>query len=69
MTTLPDFTPLPGGVPILQDGLVIGAVGASGVAAARDEEIALAGAATLVPEIPKQSEQHRLNHTTDHKSP
>lgn len=55
MTTLPDFTPLQGGVPILQDGRVIGAVGASGVTAAKDEEIAKAGAAAVVPEASKQS--------------
>ena len=47
MTTLLDFTPLQGGVPILRDGRVIGAVGASGVTAATDEEIAKAGAATV----------------------
>jgi uncharacterized protein GlcG (DUF336 family) len=35
MTTLPDFTPLQGGVPIMMDGQVIGAVGVSGAASAQ----------------------------------
>ena len=41
----PDFTPLQGGVPIVVDGQVVGAVGVSGGASAQnDEEIATAGA-------------------------
>lgn len=45
MTALPDFTPLQGGVPILHDGQVIGAIGVSGAkSAAQDEEVAKAGA-------------------------
>ena len=45
MVALPDFTPLQGGVPIVIDGQVIGAIGVSGAAsAAQDEEIAMAGA-------------------------
>jgi len=48
MATLPDFTPLQGGVPILLDGQVIGAVGVSGAASAQqDEELAIAGADAL----------------------
>jgi len=48
MTALPDFTPLQGGVPILHDGQVIGAVGVSGAkSAAQDEEVAKAGAAVF----------------------
>jgi len=50
MTALPDsfFTPLQGGVPIVVDGKVIGAVGVSGAkTAAQDEEIATAAAAAL----------------------
>ena len=48
MTALPDFTPLQGGVPIVRDGQVIGAVGVSGAkSAAQDEEVARAGAAAL----------------------
>ncbi len=48
MVALPDFTPLQGGVPITVDGQIIGGVGVSGAAsAAQDEELALAGAASL----------------------
>lgn len=48
MTALTDFTPLQGGVPILQDGMVVGGVGVSGAAnAQQDEELALAGAMAL----------------------
>ena len=48
MTALPDFTPLQGGIPILHDGQVIGAIGCSGAkSAAQDEEVAKAGAAAL----------------------
>lgn len=48
MTTLNDFTPLQGGVPIVVDGQVVGGIGVSGAASAQqDEEIALAGAAAL----------------------
>jgi glc operon protein GlcG len=45
MTALPDFTPLQGGVPIVHDGQVIGAIGVSGAKSAQqDEEVAKAGA-------------------------
>lgn len=37
-------TPLQGGVPIILDGKVIGAIGVSGETPSQDEEIALAGA-------------------------
>src|ERR1051325_5604317 len=48
MTALPDFTPLQGGVPIIHDGQVIGAIGVSGAKSAmQDEEVAKAGAAVL----------------------
>lgn len=48
MTSLNDFTPLQGGVPITIDGQVIGAVGVSGAASAQqDEDLAMAGAAAL----------------------
>jgi len=47
MTTV-DFTPLQGGVPILVDGAIVGAVGVSGASSAQeDEELALAGAAAV----------------------
>lgn len=45
MVALPDFTPLQGGVPIMVDGQIIGAVGVSGaMSAQQDEELAMAGA-------------------------
>lgn len=48
MTALPDFTPLQGGVPILIDGELVGAIGVSGAnSAQQDEELAMAGAAAL----------------------
>lgn len=48
MTTLNDFTPLQGGIPIIVDGQIIGAVGVSGAASAQqDEELATAGANAL----------------------
>jgi len=49
MTALPDFTPLQGGVPILVDGQIVGAIGCSGAkSAAQDEEVAKAGAAAVL---------------------
>lgn len=46
MIALQDFTPLQGGVPIVVDGQVVGAIGVSGAAsAAQDTEIAEAAAA------------------------
>ena len=48
MTALTDFTPLQGGVPIVVDGRIVGAVGVSGAASAQqDEELATAGAAAI----------------------
>jgi glc operon protein GlcG len=48
MTALPDYTPLQGGVPIVHDGHVIGAIGVSGAkSAAQDEEVAKAGASVI----------------------
>lgn len=45
MVALQDFTPLQGGVPIMIEGQIIGAIGVSGAASAQqDEEIAIAGA-------------------------
>ena len=42
------FTPLQGGVPIMVDGQIVGAVGVSGAASAQqDEELAIAGANAL----------------------
>ncbi len=48
LVTMPDFTPLQGGVLIEVDGQIVGAVGVSGTASAQqDEDIALAGANAL----------------------
>jgi glc operon protein GlcG len=44
MVALNDFTPLQGGVPVIVDGQIVGAVGVSGAASAQqDEELAIAG--------------------------
>lgn len=52
MVTLPDFTPLQGGVPITVEGEIVGAVGVSGAASAQeDEEVALAGAAGVMTRV------------------
>ena len=49
----PDFTPLRGGVPIVIDGQVIGAVGVSGAASAKqDDQIATLAAAAVEPTSP-----------------
>src|SRR5262249_7145990 len=51
MVSLPDtlFTPLQGGVPIVVDGQIVGAVGVSGAASAQqDAELAVAGANALM---------------------
>lgn len=48
MTSLNDFTPLQGGVPIMVQGQIVGAIGVSGAASAQqDEDLAMAGAAAL----------------------
>jgi len=45
MVALDGFTPLQGGVPIVVDGQIVGAVGVSGAASAQqDEELAMVGA-------------------------
>ncbi|HVY71166.1 MAG TPA: heme-binding protein [Verrucomicrobiae bacterium] len=54
MTALPDFTPLQGGVPIVHEGHVIGAIGVSGAkSAAQDDEVAKAGAAVFEVKLAK----------------
>lgn len=48
MTALPDFTPLQGGIPIMHEGQVVGAIGVSGAKSAQqDEDVAKAGAAAI----------------------
>jgi glc operon protein GlcG len=48
MVTIPDFTPLQGGVPLVLGGEIVGAIGVSGASSAQqDEDFALAGAKAL----------------------
>ena len=42
-----DITPLEGGLPILVDGKIVGAIGVSGALSAQDDQIAKAGADVL----------------------
>ncbi len=51
---LADATPLQGGVPILIDGKVVGAVGVSGDSPQADEEIAIAGAKAMEEKAPRE---------------
>lgn len=44
---IPGIVPAEGGVPLLRDGRVVGAVGVSGVRSFQDGQVAAAGAATL----------------------
>lgn len=44
-----DYMPLQGAVPIVVDGVVVGAIGASGAASAQDEQVSMAGAAAIHP--------------------
>lgn len=44
LLAMPQMTPARGGVPIIADGKIIGAIGVSGVESAQDEQAALAGA-------------------------
>ena len=53
MLKIEGFTPMQGGVPIVVEGEVVGAIGVSGAASApQDEELALAGAAVFAGEPP-----------------
>src|ERR1051325_9860071 len=47
--TLPGVFASPGGVPLMVDGKVIGAVGASGVTGDQDEQCSMAGAKSVQP--------------------
>jgi glc operon protein GlcG len=47
MLKLPDILPVEGGVPLLADGQLVGAVGVSGVTSDQDGQIAGAGVAAL----------------------
>lgn len=43
MLTLPGATPIEGGLPLLSDGRIVGAIGVSGVQSPQDAQIAQAG--------------------------
>jgi glc operon protein GlcG len=43
-----DITPLEGGLPIILDGTIIGAIGVSGALSSQDAQVARAGAAAVV---------------------
>ena len=45
--SLPGATPIEGGLPLVHDGKIIGAIGVSGVTSVQDGQIARAGAAVL----------------------
>jgi uncharacterized protein GlcG (DUF336 family) len=47
MLALPGAVPVEGGVPLIRDGAVVGAIGLSGAASSQDGQCARAGAATL----------------------
>lgn len=47
MMALPGVTPIEGGLPLLADGEVVGAIGISGVQSSQDGQVAQAGAAAL----------------------
>jgi glc operon protein GlcG len=48
LLAVPGVVPIDGGVPIVVDGKVIGAIGASGAAADQDGQCAMAGAAAAM---------------------
>lgn len=47
MLKLPNSVPIQGGVPLVHEAAIVGAIGVSGVASFEDEQVAHAGAATL----------------------
>jgi uncharacterized protein GlcG (DUF336 family) len=49
LLALKDITPLEGGVPIIVDGKIIGAIGVSGAVSAQDAQVAKAGADAVAP--------------------
>ena len=62
MTAVNDFPPLIGGVPILVDGQIVGAIGVSGAASAQeDEEVAMAGAAGVTTQVSMATPIHMMN--------
>ena len=61
MTALPDFTPLGGGLPLIVDGQVIGAVGVSGAASAKEDEELAAIAAGALPATGATASVHLID--------
>ncbi len=51
---LPGALPIEGGVPLVIDGKVVGAIGVSGASSAQDGQCAKAGADTLGPTMPEK---------------
>ncbi len=49
LLALNDTTPLEGGVPVMVDGKIVGAIGVAGALSPQDAEVAKAGADVLVP--------------------
>jgi uncharacterized protein GlcG (DUF336 family) len=47
--SLPGATPIEGGLPLIHEGRIIGAIGISGVTSVQDGQIARAGVAALAP--------------------
>ena len=47
LLSLPQITPVEGGVPLVHEGHVVGAIGVSGVQSAQDGQVAQAGAEAL----------------------
>ena len=47
LLTAPGLLPMEGGVPLLREGRIIGAIGVSGVQSGQDAQVAAAGAAAL----------------------
>jgi uncharacterized protein GlcG (DUF336 family) len=47
LLSVPAITALEGGLPLIQEGLVVGAIGVSGMQATQDGQVARAGAAAL----------------------
>jgi glc operon protein GlcG len=47
LASLPGVLPIEGGIPLMADGKVIGALGVSGASSAQDGQVAAAGAAAL----------------------
>jgi glc operon protein GlcG len=60
--SLPGATPLQGGLPLIHDGNVIGAIGVSGNTPQEDEDIAMAGANVLATRNSIKSDAPKVTH-------